>query len=90
MLYDPKWAKPKLPTVEDLISWLETMPAHGTYRWLSLHDCALCQYCNARGYRIENGDYRHIAQKLEMENVAGKSPHTFGAMLERARQHIPR
>ena len=54
MLNRIEWDKPKVQadvfSLESLIAWLETMPAHGNYRYLCNGSCLLAQYFTAAGF----------------------------------------
>jgi hypothetical protein len=47
MLYNPKWNKQDIWSVENLIAWLETKS--GPYEYVSPRNCLLGQYFTAMG-----------------------------------------
>lgn len=98
MLYDPKWEKPAVKadpfSLENLIAWLETMPADGEYRWQIPSSCLIGQWVQSTG--ITNDD--DVSMKscrltsggsifaLIAYGGEGALPAlTFGAALSRAR-----
>jgi hypothetical protein len=57
MLYDPKWGakptpktKPKILSLEGLITWLETQNPATRYSFVSNTGCLLARYFRAKGY----------------------------------------
>jgi hypothetical protein len=85
MLYDPKWQKPA-DTIEGLITWLEKQPPEGTYKW---HDCKgaclIGLYGKAMGMGAAWHDLHLQLFKAGKLYIASRTPHTFGAALNRAR-----
>jgi hypothetical protein len=49
MLYNPNWNPLESSTLQDLVNWLETMPADGTYSYFDSENCLLCNYLKSRG-----------------------------------------
>jgi hypothetical protein len=93
MLYDPRWeAKTKANplSLENLIAWLEMMPADVEY---DFHNCkgacllGLFMAFNGRAwdnqFYCELHDTKYSGVKLGA--IAAARPHTFGAALARAR-----
>lgn len=100
MLYDPKWEKPNVRSIESLIAWLEKQPCDGTYDFTEPSACLLAQYLKFHG-ATERHDYalgsgEAIAYFGDdgviihgMPGAKGRADRatmwTFGAALERAR-----
>ncbi len=95
MLYDPKWeVKPDVFSLESLISWLEKMPADGTYNFTLSRRCLLAQWAqsvDAVAHRAKyDGSFCYTVngKKVDLESfmpIAAAGDATFGAALERAR-----
>jgi hypothetical protein len=90
MLWNPKWKPPVVAdpfALETLIAWLEKQPADSAYDFYCIRTCAAAQYAKECGFTDEfrptlsaffgGFDRYHV--------IVGKTPHTFGAALSRAR-----
>ena len=83
--------KKRRPTFKGFVAWLRKQNPSHIYNWGDSQDCAIGRYLKTVGVkdlnnlpyetynRLEGGDYRKPCG-----NVARKSPHNFGAALERA------
>lgn len=52
MLFNPKWTKPEIYSLEGLIAWLETKPSDETYDWFDIKSCLVSQYLQSHGLSI--------------------------------------
>lgn len=91
MLYDKRWDRKSDPTVNDLIAWLETMPADEHYEYLDPSACLLGQYLRSVGVADVGFASCQLDANPKFCRIAfgpqGDGPHTFGAALERAREY---
>lgn len=100
MLYNPKWApvetNPDVFSLDDLIAWLETMPANKVYCYLDHGHCLIGQYVTARGFAnphvYSDGYFKHGPKqenRLDYPTIfnciALGNNRTFGGALKRAR-----
>ena len=85
MLYDPKWEQPSLA---GFIGFLVTKDPSEEYAWSRPAVCAVTQYFDTlsptREQRYQWWDC-HVGQAQQLDSLAMQRPHTFGALLERAR-----
>lgn len=98
MLYNPKWNKPDVFSLSNLIVWLSKQPADATYEYNKCSDCLLAQYFKAHGYHnptLSCCGVKHGLFKLRYDDlpegfdvIARSGPHTFGAALHRALKRI--
>jgi hypothetical protein len=96
MLYDKRWEKPKEPSLEGFVAWLETRPADGKYNWSDPDRCACAQYAMAigqfAGWRHNRGWNRYEWVKLNTVAKGARyhlfDQHTFGKCLKRARKEL--
>lgn len=102
MLYDKRWDAKVEPeadplSLDSLITWLEKQPADEVYCFDAIGHCLLAQYFTeqyGQPYTVGNtmfGPYHDYDKNMVMpagfNSLAAAEPHTFGAALERARQH---
>jgi hypothetical protein len=52
MLYDPKWKKSDVLSLEGLIAWLERQPASKEYTYTDHRHCLIAQYLTASGFEV--------------------------------------
>ncbi len=78
--------------LENLIAWLETKDPQEAYRFVDCDKCLFAQYLRESGFvgrmgfETDGGDaWQHLHRRFF--HVAGVSPQTFGAALERARSN---
>jgi hypothetical protein len=92
MLYDPKWEieiKHDPFSLEGLIAWLENKPAAGNYNWEDCDGgCLVGIYARAIGMGEQWRDFHSKLFDADELSIAGDTPHTFGAALERARKAL--
>lgn len=94
MLYDPKWEQQTetgVPSLPGLIAWLETKDPAARYQWARCDGtCLIHQYLTSIGAELTDGTHDDCnyfrAQGGYPSGIAVKSPRTFGAALERARE----
>lgn len=88
MLYDPKWEAPAKVdplSIDSLIAWLEKQPPKQKYSFHDARNCLIAQYLSAAG---EKSCVLYANEvELYFGYVAVERPWTFGAALERARDH---
>lgn len=93
MLYDTRWeAKVDPYSLTGLIAWLSTMPAEERYNYEdNVGGCLAAQFCNAIGreYQRDFADrFRRGTVNRQVELIALRHPHTFGAALKRAQRAL--
>lgn len=91
---------PQVPSLADMIAWLEMQPPEREYAWFDIEGCLVCAYFRARkvpstAYKKQGVGwtlYREIfpgkneAEQLASYHRVGSTwPWTFGAALDRAR-----
>ncbi len=87
MLYRPKPDPLSLPA---LIAWLEQQPAGTPYDWAKCSLCLVANYLHSalgvpRQNCINYANYAAICGgSYAYYQIAGQTPHTYGAALERA------
>lgn len=93
MLHNPTWDKATtLFVLSNFIAWLETMPADGTYNYLSAR-CAIGEYLEAHGssyseaHKIRPEGFDTLCDwNANITSGYGRSQErTYGAALQRAR-----
>lgn len=86
----------KTMTLSGLIAWLDTKQPNEGYNYSDINDCLLSQYFRSRGYigafcapgsMSAFGIFVTRRVPSALDRVAIVRPWTFGAALERARQH---
>lgn len=97
MLYDPTLDVPQLSTVRRFKLWLDTQPPEKKYDFCSDGNCALAQYYRWHcGPNVKVGHFYisindktyHLPQ--ELDHIAGRGEHTFGAAAKRAEEYLSR
>lgn len=97
-----KHVDPKDIRFDDFVSWIEKQPARKRYRWGDADNCAIGQYAHSLGFNGAGDDclpyfaYSYLEGGSDNEykrgvpgHVALSHPHTFGALLERAKKVQP-
>lgn len=91
MLANPHWDAPSMSSFE---SWLETKNPNDTYPYSDCERCACAQYLQHIGKyedrwlgKAHFGDAVSTMNRLAGGNFDVGDSHTFGALLERVREH---
>jgi hypothetical protein len=95
MLYDPKWDEPVKTTqdplsIEAVVAWAAQRPADETYCYSWTEACFAARYNQSIGQKYAGAALasRTGTFDQQLEWIASRLPHTYGAALKRARRLI--